>query len=521
MLAGLGALACRPPPPRPLQGGIVGAEEAKRGHAAGAPRSTAPAERVDVAIVGAGIAGLCASWRLAQAGFTGTVAHLELGDAVGGTAQGDAFPWGAHYVTLPNPGARHYRALLAAFGVITSFDADGRPRFADAMVCNAPQERLFDGTRWVEGLAPDVMTPDDVAQVKAFDAACDGWSTRLGADGRRAFDIPVIHASEDPEIRALAGLSFRDWLDAQGFVGTAVRWLTRYATRDDFGAEPEHVSAWAGLHYHAARRPDPAVRDLGTNVLTWPEGNGWLVRKLASGLRWPVSTAAVVRGLEVGDDRVRLQVDHGGVVRELHAAHVVAAIPSRVVARWLPVDVVPDLAPWRIATLHVDALPSSRGLAFGWDSVQLGARGLGYVNNVHQTAAFRGPAVLTYYDPLSTVAPADGRRALLGARWEDEVDAVLSDLAPGHPDLRSVLTRVDVRHWGHGTAIPAVGLHARADWHTERPHPRVHLAHTDRSGVSLFEEASWHGIHAAEQVLAELGSPVLPAERLTTLPEPG
>jgi hypothetical protein len=121
--------------------------------------------------------------------------------------------------------------------------------------------------------------------------------------------------------------------------------------------------------------------------------------------------------------------------------------------------------------------------------------------------------VLSFYDPLSQVAPAEGRRALMASSWAEEAELVMSDLAPGHKDLREVTTRLDVMHWGHGTTIPSVGLHRTAEWHTAHPHPRVLLAHSDRSGMSLFEEASWHGVHAAERALEVLGIPL--TERLT------
>lgn len=510
MLAGV---ACGPRPgPPPLTGTIVGRSDAERGHAASRGPTT-PGGAVDVAIVGAGVGGLTAAWRLARAGFRGTVGIYELGDAPGGTAQGGGygsavFPWGAHYVTLPNRGATHYRALLADLGVITSFDGEGRPRFADTAVCYAPQERVFDQGTWIEGLVPHRVDPAEARELRDFEAACDAFSTRIGADGLPAFDIPVARSSADPALRALAGISFSDWLSTQGYRSGTVRWLTRYATRDDFGAEPASISAWAGLHYHAARRPDPAVRDLGSQILTWPDGNASLVDALVRRIPWPITTGAVVHAVEADDTGVRLAVGD----REIRAKVVIAAVPSRVVARWLPVDVVPELAPWRIAALWVDALPKGAGLPFAWDSVRFGGRGLGYVSNVHQTGAFRGPAVLTFYDPLSQVAPADGRRTLLGARWEDEVALVLDDLAPAHSDLRALTRRIDIRHWGHGTTIPAVGLHATTAWHTAQPHPRIWLAHTDRSGMSLFEEASWHGVRSAEAVLDTLGVPI--AERL-------
>ena len=36
-----------------------------------------------------------------------------------------------------------------------------------------------------------------------------------------------------------------------------------------------------------------------------------------------------------------------------------------------------------------------------------------------------------------------------------------------------------------------------------KPYRGIHFAHTDLSGVPLFEEAFYHGIRAAEEVLSE------------------
>jgi hypothetical protein len=45
-----------------------------------------------------------------------------------------------------------------------------------------------------------------------------------------------------------------------------------YCCRDDFGLGIKEVSAWAGIHYFAARKQDTAP-DGNDTVLTWPEGN--------------------------------------------------------------------------------------------------------------------------------------------------------------------------------------------------------------------------------------------------------
>lgn len=486
--------------PHPLTGGIASAGLAARGHRWREPFTPGTGRsRCDVVIVGAGVSGLSAAWRLAGSGLS--VRLLELWDAPGGTAIAGtgprgAFPWGAHYLTLPGKDAVHVRRLLRETGVITGEDAEGRPTYGDAL-CPAPQERIWDAGQWLEGLWPEAHAePEDLRQRDAWEELVDTWTARVGADGLPAFTIPVAKCSMDPEIRALADVSFADWLTAQGFTAPVLRWTLEYATRDDFGARIGAVSAWAGLHYHCSRRPDVGdARDLGTHVLTWPQGNGWLVERLVERAGVRVETGAVVRGVETDAESVRVYVETDGI-STIDARYVILAVPSRLAHHLLPALSIdgPDQAPWRVAQLQVARLPAARGVPSAWDSVLYGANSLGYVNSAH-TLGYRGPAVLTWYEP------ADDRKAL-ETTWEEARDRVLDDLSPAHPDLLDVLERLDVWHWGHGTVIPGVGVHRAGRLSAlEDIHPRIFLAHTDLSGMSLFEEASWHGIRAAERIV--------------------
>jgi hypothetical protein len=43
-----------------------------------------------------------------------------------------------------------------------------------------------------------------------------------------------------------------------------------------------------------------------------------------------------------------------------------------------------------------------------------------------------------------------------------------------------------------------------------QPFGNIHFAHSDLSGIALFEEAFHHGIRAAEEVLRRHGTPVEP-----------
>src|ERR1044072_7603648 len=102
-----------------------------------------------------------------------------------------------------------------------------------------------------------------------------------GLDGRPAFAIPLDLSSRDPELLALDGKTMADWMTEHGSNSAPLRWHVNYCCRDDYGAGIAQVSAWAGVHYFASRRGRAANADRDA-VVTWPEGNGWLVKKLAA-----------------------------------------------------------------------------------------------------------------------------------------------------------------------------------------------------------------------------------------------
>lgn len=506
------AAGCAPTaaPPSPLPVSAVAAESMARGHRVRTPLVGRPAagESTDVVVVGAGVAGLSAALALRASGLA--VRVLELGDAEGGTARAShGAALGAHYLTLPSPEAVAVRELLHELGVIESFTSDGRPHYAQAALCNAPEERLFVGGQFVEELWPlGVATPEDVRQRDAFAALVAAWSARVGADGRPAFAIPVAASSLDPELRALAHLSFAAWLDAQGLDAPAFRWTLEYACRDDFGVRPDRVSAWAGLHYFAARRPDPADPGLGTHVLTWPEGNGWLVHRLRERLPSPPTTGAIVRAVEP-DGRVWFEQADDPTIRGLRARAVILAVPTPVAALLLgtAAPVTPEAAPWLTVQLDVSAPPGGRGVRTAWDTVIYAADGLGYVDNAHfgHTAWRRsGPSTLTWFRPM------DDRAALRDLPDADAAELALAELEVAHPRLRSIVTAARVCRFGHGTVVPTVGLHALDTRGVPvldpllAPSGVVERAHTDLSGMSLFEEACTHGVAAAARVRARL-----------------
>jgi glycine/D-amino acid oxidase-like deaminating enzyme len=514
-LAAVAATACRRTPPRPPIGGsIVGGAHA-RGHRL--RESTRPEpeswESAGVAIVGAGVAGLSAAWALDRAG-AGDFVVLELEDAAGGTARSGTsavtpYPWGAHYVPVPDPANRPLVALLEEAGAISGRDAAGKPVYAEDVLCRDPQERLFVRGEWYEGLYPRVAASEqDLRELAAFEREMRGWARWRDGRGRRAFSVPRAHASDAAEVRALDAISMDRYLRDRGWSSERLRWFVEYGCRDDFGSTLAQTSAWAGVHYFAARLDEEGG---GADFLTWPEGNGRLVGLMADRAGARVRTGALVLRVATRANGVDVvyRDEPEGRVRGIHAAHAVLAVPGFLAARIVEGAPRPPggaYGAWMVANITLRERPESRGFPLAWDNVLYASPSLGYVVATHQQGRDHGPTVFTYYLPLLDDDPRAARRRLLDTPWEAWVEAILRDLGPAHGGLRELVETVDVYLWGHAMVRPAPGLPwSEALRASAQPVERLHFAHTDLSGMALFEEAQYWGVRASEAVLRDRG----------------
>src|SRR5262249_33531803 len=151
-----------------------------------------------------------------------------------------------------------------------------------------------------------------------------------------------------------------------------------------------------------------------------------------------------------------------------------------------------DYGAWMVANLHLKTRPTSRGAPFAWDNVLYDSPSLGYVVATHQRGLDHGPTIWTYYYPLTDDDAKEGRKRLLAPDHAGWCDVILSDLARAHTGLSDAVERIDVWRWGHAMVRPKPGFiwgGARAK--AKEPMGRLHFAHTDLSGVALFEEAHY------------------------------
>jgi phytoene dehydrogenase-like protein len=502
-----------------IAGTIVGGNHLRGHRVREGPRGRpAASEEVGVAILGAGISGLSAAWALEHAGARDFVV-LELEDVPGGTARSGTspltpYPWGAHYVPVPSPENRPLVAVLEEVGALSGRDGSGKPIWAEEVLCREPQERIFHGAQWHEGLYPrDGAGRDDLRQLAEFEAEMRRWSQWRDASGRRAFAIPRARGSDAPEVTALDQQSMARYMDARGWTSPRLRWFVEYGCRDDFGATLQQTSAWAGVHYFAARLGDG--RSEAAEFLTWPEGNGHLVAHLARTAGQRIRLGTLVTDVRSEDAAVVVAYeDAAGRAGALRARHVVFALP-----RFLAPHLVsayrasPEghlrethYGSWMVANLFLRDRPQSRGFPLAWDNVLYESASLGYVVATHQTGRDQGPTVFTYYRPSLDEDPRRGRERLLRTPWREWVESILADLERAHPGIRDLVERVDVYLWGHAMVRPRPGfMWSGALAASARPLGRIHFAHTDLSGMALFEEAQYWGIRAAEAILRERG----------------
>ncbi|NTV66208.1 MAG: FAD-dependent oxidoreductase [Chlorobaculum sp.] len=521
-VAGLGAALDRFAPQKPAPGSIRGANSAT-GHKLRGGGLPAPSKvlRKEVVIVGGGIAGLAAGYRLHKSGCRDfqllELEHMVGGNSASGRNEVSAYPWGAHYVPLLTEEATEVRQLFEELGVITGYDDAGRPLYNDYYLCADPHERLYRYGRWQDGLIPALgVGAEEEAQYKRFFDFMESLKNRKGSDGKRLFAIPVDKSSQDEEWLKLDEITMAEWMAREGYDSPHLCWYVNYCCRDDYGATMAETSAWAGLHYFASRNGTASNAEPG-DVITWPEGNGWIASKLAEPLESRITTGALVHAVTDQGDHVTVdywdQATHRST--RIIARTVVVATPRFVASRLMQSETRDfstdgfSWSPWAVANVTLSKLPSGKGAPLSWDNVVYGSPLLGFVVATHQIPQMRPlKTVLTCYWPLSHLDPADARKEALRRSHAEWRQIFLKELLKVHPELDGHVEQVDVWVWGHAMIRPTRGfLWGDARKQALRQQPPIFTAHSDLSGISIFEEACTHGVRAAGQVLAYLGIP--------------
>jgi hypothetical protein len=475
-----------------------------------------------VLIAGSGVAALTAAWQLAKHGIrdvlmvSGPEPH---GNAAAGRDGDLVFPTGAHYLPLPSMESTHIREMLAEFAIIQRDPFGDRPTFDERYLVHAPAERVFYRGAWQEGYLPsDGVSAAERVQHDRFFALVDHYLAARGSDGRRAFAVPLEMSSSDETFRVLDRITFKSWLDVLALDSPTLRWYLDYCCRDDYGRHFDEVSAWAGLHYFCSRAGLAENAAAGA-VLTWPEGLSALTSRLESGAsttqHWRAASVAQMRVVPGGIEALVIEERNGDLrCTRVRARQAIAAMPLFVLQH-VVADLdrlgfagsrdVPAYAPWLVSNFILRAFPEERpGAPLSWDNVVYQEPGLGYVVSTHQDIRMSRPDRLSYtaYHALSDLSPDAGRRFLDQASTAELLHRASRDLRLAYGwRLPLCVEQVAITVRGHAMAVPQPGfLSNPGRSNLRRATGPIFFAHSDLSGLSLFEEASWWGYQAAARV---------------------
>jgi hypothetical protein len=477
-------------------------------------------QETKVAIVGGGVAGLTAAWKLKKEDFNDFVL-LELEQKMGGTSASGtsrliSYPWGAHYLPVPFQQNEELVELLDEMDLIESRSEKGELIIPEQYLTRDPEERVFYKGRWYEGLYLNAgASEEDLSQLGKFQKELDFWTDWRDAEGNRAFIVPVEKCSGDAEVLKLDKISFADWLRQKGLNSPRLIWYCDYACRDDYGLRLDQTSAWAGLFYFCSRVPKAGEES--QPFLTFPEGNGKYVDHFVSKTKSHIRRSNIVVELiptEKGVDVVYLNT-RTKQMNGLRAAKVIFSAPL-FTAQYLIRGFRENPAfnsnefqhnSWFVANLFLTDRPKNKfpgDFPLAWDNVLYESRSLGYVVATHQKGIDYGETVLTYYYPMAAENPRSGMQQLLALDWKELADICLTDLAQAHENIRQITRRIDIMRWGHAMISPRTGFMFGGEREKAiKPFRNIHFAHSDLSGIAIFEEAFHHGLRAAEEVLKQ------------------
>ncbi|MFV8353260.1 NAD(P)-binding protein [Flavobacterium sp. XS2P14] len=465
-------------------------------------------------IVGGGIAGLSAARQFSKKGIHDFLV-VELENYLGGNSSSgenkySKYPLGAHYLPLPNKTDQELLDFLEEEAIIQGYDHEGFPIFDAQQLTFAPDERLFYRNNWQEGLVPKTgNTTDDDAQIHDFFLKMSTFRTGKDRDGVYYFDIPLAKSSQEPSIRALDKMTMMQWCTQEGYTAQPLLNYIDYCCRDDFGLGIKEVSAWAGIHYFAARKQDTTT-DGNDTVLTWPEGNARLASHLKKYTHSKTLTNHIVFDIKIENKKVIAATydAQNQTSLEIIADKVIMATPQFVNQYFFKdrKKITKDFhyAPWFLATLVVSELPDNGSFPLCWDNVIYGSKGLGYIYDQHQTVQqIQAKKVITYYYSFSTLEIKKNRRLLYSQKENYWKQIVLDDLKMAHPTIESFIEDIYIHRLGHGMISPVPGfIFGQAKKEASASIDNlIFFAHSDLAGISIFEEAFHQGINIVNTIL--------------------
>ena len=465
---------------------------------------------IDTLIIGAGISGLSAAYHL-HINQQDNFVLLDLDAEVGGNAksgknQYSAYPFGAHYLPIPDGNNKPLIDFLKNNNIIESFNDHRLPIYKESYLCFSPENRLLENHFWYEGLIGKASQKEQL-ELNIFNKLITDYKN-LKINEEFVFQIPTKNLNYTDDIIHLDNITFETFLLSNNIQSKKLHWYFNYCCLDDFGQGYNKISAFAGLHYFCSRRGVGANCDQNS-ILTWPEGNNKLVACLKENIKNNIQTNKLVRQVELINDMCHTYItDTINNTTELFISkHVIMATPIFIRNKILPtyqIQHTPEHQPWLVANITLKNFIDYNGYPKCWDNVIYNHPTLGYIDAQHQNINQHNEVeVYTLYKTLDFDTPANVRKIYYAKSDEDIKNEIIKDWLSIFPDSSENILEIDCNLNAHGMCSPGINylLSESRTLANESINNKIHFAHTDYIGISIFEEAFEQGRLASLKIL--------------------
>jgi protoporphyrinogen oxidase len=442
---------------------------------------TRKGQKTEIAIIGGGVAGVTAAYRLRNR----NIRLFELSHAIGGTSsayqhEGISFSQGAHYdLAYPAQYGSEVLELLEELDIIRFEPWKNSWGFVDQqhVIPYFRRQQCYDHGAIRKDVIPEGPAKEQFVELMV------SWSGKMNLPTRM---IAADHQS-------LGEISFIQFLHKHIEVDENLKRQLDYHMADDYGGNTEQVSAIAGLIYFACR----PYYTQSVDLFSPPNGNDYFIRKMATHLdNHQIQTNHLVKSISKKGQQYVLEVLD--ILRQeivvIEAEQVIYAGQKHALKYIYPGQdqlFNNSYSPWMVVNLLTK---QEKGYYGYWQNEYLGEnpKFLGFIDSsVQEQTQLKGYRVLTGYYCLSPsdreyLTTVNDHKASIVQETHQTIENMLNERIPVEAAFIKVM--------GHAMPVPKPGyLFKDANQHPER---QMIYAGVDNGRLPLLFEALDSGLVA-------------------------